>query len=187
MKEELKNGLFNYEKTGNPIYSVSKSLVSELYKIDKTIDLTELGEVGALFLMNDKHSPVFAWSIKFIPLNEKVKFGFKQILKTGETVDSSDISEDEFIDIRDLFGRLFYYIQNRDSLVGTKNIYKYRNAPYINCKVKHFLVDHEYLKHLNQKKWEVTGHYRMQACGPGLKDRKRIWVSEHEKGHKSFK
>lgn len=33
-----------------------------------------------------------------------------------------------------------------------------------------------------QHRWEVRGHWRMQPCGPGRSERRRIWVDAHEKG-----
>lgn len=37
-------------------------------------------------------------------------------------------------------------------------------------------------RHYNKWRWVVDGHPRLQACGPGLKDHKLIWIEPYPKG-----
>jgi hypothetical protein len=30
--------------------------------------------------------------------------------------------------------------------------------------------------------WEVDGHWRQQACGPGMSEHRPVWILKHTKG-----
>lgn len=78
--------------------------------------------------------------------------------------------------------KLAYYIHHRDALLNLRpvKIKKYKNKK----KCEYYDLDMEFVKHLNIKNWKVSGHWRLQPFGPKNKLRKKIWISEHKKGHK---
>ena len=101
-----------------------------------------------------------------------------------------------YIDGYDLFGdnRAFYwtilfslFIKYSDT--DTKVLLPKTKINAFNCrysnltKEKFTILDSTWLTTLvKSDSFKVRGHFRLQPCGPGLKDRKLIWIDEFKKG-----
>jgi hypothetical protein len=82
--------------------------------------------------------------------------------------------------------KVIYYAKYRDTFLGWSMVQKRQR--YRTNKGKEYIdLNYEYIKHLNQKQWDVCGHWRNQRCGPGRSLIKRVWVKEYKKGHAPLK
>lgn len=168
------------QEQGTLIFKFEHHTQTMFYRIENSGDDSAKG-VNAMIIMFTKHGKSDSFALDLFVLLDHDESSFADYIWDGFVREGRDCAW--FISDLLLFKTFLKYVEVETKVIPGNKKNFHIGTKYLNeTKDKIEILDSTYFTTISRTDgFGVRGHFRFQACGEGLKDRRLIWISDFQK------